>query len=906
MLAAHEHGSGILDRTAPIAALDALAVLPGAFDAEGHLRAALAAALADRYMLDRELGRGGMATVFLAHERKHERRVVLKVLDPTLAAIYGAERFAREVRIAARLSHPHIVPLLDSGEAAGLLFYVMPYLEGETLRDRLAARGPLPFSEAMTLLRDIAEGLEHAHEAGVVHRDLKPENVLCSGEHAYLLDFGIAKLVHPTSVSGSLTREGVVVGTPAYMAPEQRHGDPEADHRVDVYAWGLLAHEMLTGRLPATVVVGTEPHAVARAGARSDTLVPVLPQPVARLVARCLAEDPGDRPQGMSEVLEELRALATPVASGSDRSAWLGMRRPRALMAGLVGVGLLGALWMLQPEDGSEGPAVMLASGIGAPLAVAPLSNQTGDPALDSWGRMAADWITQGLQEVAVAPVVPWASSLGAVTRAGSSGSDVVRLLQEETGAGAVVTGRYYLGGDSLHVRVEIVDAVSGRVLAAPAPVSVPRDSTSAATRLLRDRVMSAVAIVADDRLATVPGLEGHPPSFEAYRAFDDGMRRFLDQDYAGAEPFFREAYAHDSSFHVALIYAATAAWNVGAVATADSLVNRLLAGDVPLNGYHRAWTESMAALIGGDRAAAREAARRAALAAPASRAAYMFASLALDTDRPREAIEMLDQLDPDRGDMRGWSSYWTERAHALHLLGRYEEEVLAARALRARFPQRQVSWVLEARALGALGRTAAIDSLVAAARDSMEADTYWSPGAVLVLAGEALLAHHGPGEAERFLEEAIIWLERRLQVVPDDRAHRYWLGSAAVGLGRWEDAARIFAGLARDYPARLRYRGLAAVSAAHARTGDPRTLLGRPRPHERGEHAAWRGWVAAVQGDQDAAAAAFAEAARLGHEGLPWMHEIAGRDLRSLWDAGVPLPLALSRPAPAAPALVR
>src|SRR5690606_6163697 len=170
-------------------------------------------------------------------------------------------------------------------------------------------------------------------------------------------------------------------------------------------------------------------------------------------------------------------------------------------------------------------------------------------------------------------------------------------------------------------------------------------------------------------RISQVPGVEGHPPSFEAYRAFDDGMRRFLDQDYADAEPFFRDAHDRDSSFAIALLYAATAAWNQGKVSSADSLVKHLLADEAHLSGYHRAWSEQMSALIAGDRDRAREAARRASLAAPGSRASYFLASLALDTDRPRDALEALDQLDPNRGDMRGWSSYWTQRAHALHLL---------------------------------------------------------------------------------------------------------------------------------------------------------------------------------------------------------------------------------------------
>src|SRR5690606_8565016 len=343
--------------------------------------------------------------------------------------------------------------------------------------------------------------------------------------------------------------------TPAYMAPEQRQGEADIDHRADVYAWGLLAHEMLTGRLPAAAVDG-----VPRRSSRGSS-VPVLRRPLADVVARCLSTDPDDRPQRMAEVLHALRSLSTPVPATREPS--LLVRRPRRTMLGVgAGIILLGTL-LFRPDQPREAGPPSLAAGIAAPLAVAPLTNQTGDPALDSWGRMAADWITQGLQEVAVAPVVPWTSALGAITRADEGGgADVVRLLRSETGAGAVVSGSYYLVGDSLSVRVELTDANTGRVLSAPPPVVVPRDSTAAATRLLRDRVMAVVAIVADGRISQVPGVEGHPPSFEAYRAFDDGMRRFLDQDYADAEPFFRDAHDRDSSFAIALLYAATAAWN--------------------------------------------------------------------------------------------------------------------------------------------------------------------------------------------------------------------------------------------------------------------------------------------------------------------------------------------------------
>ncbi len=883
MLSAHEAGAGILDRQVPLDIMDAIPTLRGDLEFENPVCAAFAAAIADRYVLERELGRGGMSTVFLAQERKHDRPVVLKVLEPALAAIYGMDRFEREVRIAARLSHPHIVPLLDSGEEAGLLYYVMPHIRGETLRDRMVERGVLPFSEALTLLCDIAEGLEYAHDAGVVHRDLKPENVLCAGEHAYLLDFGVAKLLSTGRGSGALTRDGATVGTPAYMAPEQRHGDPEIDHRADVYAWGLLAHELFTGRLPSMVVAGDQPSQ------------PALPARVAGIVRRCLADDPDDRPQHMSEVLSALRQLNTPAAGsmGVARS-----RRPRlvamlcvALLATLVSVPIV------KNAMGNSPAAPVLAEGIVAPLAVAPLSNQTGDAGLESWGRMAADWITQGLQEAAVAPVIPWSSVLSAATR-GEDGADVVRLLQHETGAGTVVSGSYYLQGDSMSVRVEVVDAATGRALSAPPPVVVPRDSASAATRLLRDRVMSVVAIVADGRLTQVPGLDRNPPTFEAYRAFDQGMRQFLAQEYAGSLPHFLEARRLDSNFALAHLYAASAALNVNELALADSLANGLLADTASLTDYHGAWAEQISALIAGDYDRSREAARRASLLAPGSRASYTLAQLALSTNRPHEAIEALDQLDPDRGDMRGWSSYWTQRAHALHLLGRYEEELVAARSLRSRFPQRYVAWVLEARALGALGRVAELDSLIRAA-DVLPRDEYWSQAGVMVVGAEALRAHYDSPEAYRLFEQAAEWLEYQLQLAPGDRSHSYWLGNAYMQLGRWNDALGVLRELSRAYPDRLQYRGLAAVAAAHAGASNPESLLGAPVARERGEYTMWRARLASAKGDREAAARDFGEAVAAGMSGLTWLHESASQELKPLWEDGVPLPAALSRPQP-------
>src|SRR6266542_2587644 len=218
----------------------------------------LRAALADRYELEREIGRGGMATVYLARDQKHHRAVAIKVLHPHLALNLGPERFLREIQIAAQLQHPHIVPLYDSGQARDLLYYVMPYVEGESLRQRLERERQLSLDDALQLPRAVADALDYAHRHRVVHRDIKPENVMLYEGEAMVTDFGIAKAVSAAG-SDNLTQTGSTVGTPTYMSPEQASGETDLDGRSDLYSLGCMVYEMLSGGPPFT---GSNPQAV--------------------------------------------------------------------------------------------------------------------------------------------------------------------------------------------------------------------------------------------------------------------------------------------------------------------------------------------------------------------------------------------------------------------------------------------------------------------------------------------------------------------------------------------------------------------------------------------------------------------------------------------------------------------
>lgn len=291
----------------------------------------LTAALSGRYRIERKLGEGGMATVYLADDVKHNRKVAVKVLRPELAASLGPDRFLREIEIAAGLAHPHILPVYDSGEADGLLYYVMPYVDGESLRETMAREGALPIAKAVHILREVVDALSAAHERGVIHRDIKPDNVMITRDHAQVTDFGVAKAVSEAAGRQNLTTAGVALGTPSYMSPEQATADPHVDHRADIYAVGVLAYEMLAGRPP--FLGSTQQQIIAahltRAPDPVRTYRDAIPEALDALVMRCLAKGAADRWQTAAEMKVELEAIALTVGEvRSDETRSVGATPP--------------------------------------------------------------------------------------------------------------------------------------------------------------------------------------------------------------------------------------------------------------------------------------------------------------------------------------------------------------------------------------------------------------------------------------------------------------------------------------------------------------------------------------------------------------------------------------------------
>jgi serine/threonine protein kinase len=350
--------------------------------AEGaELERKLGAHLGSGYAIQSELGGGGMSRTWIAEDTSLNRRVVVKVINPALAATVSIQRFQREIMVVAQLNHPNIVPVLSAGELDGLPYFIMPYIQGESLRGRIA-RGPLSLRETVGVLKDVARALSYANTIGIVHRDIKPDNILLTGSAAVVTDFGVAKAVSAARDRGvtygqTITGVGISLGTPQYMAPEQAAADPNADHRVDIYALGIVAYEMLVGSPPFH---GRTPQALL--AAQLTELPPPLssrrydvPVGLNELIMQCLEKDPADRPRSAADlvrILESPEVLSGPVAMTKDAKS---RKRWNAWLSGIssgLGVAALAALllWSLWPESAAQDAAPAAAPPAAAPSTV--------------------------------------------------------------------------------------------------------------------------------------------------------------------------------------------------------------------------------------------------------------------------------------------------------------------------------------------------------------------------------------------------------------------------------------------------------------------------------------------------------------------------------------------------------
>ena len=520
------------------------------------LQTRLQSALGTGYRLERELGGGGMSRVFVALDVELGRTVVVKVLPPEMAAGVNADRFRREIKLAASLQHPHIVPLLHAGRSDDLVWYTMPLVEGESLRAKLARESELPVGEAVRILRDVADALAYAHAHGVVHRDIKPDNVLISGHHAVVTDFGVAKAVSEATGASSLTSLGVALGTPAYMAPEQAAAEPNVDHRADLYALGAMAYEMLTGRPPfagATAQAVLAAH-VTQAPDPVTKHRTAVPAALASLVMRCLEKKPADRWQQATDVHAQLEGMATPsggmapttAVPGAVRGALARRSVPRRLAAAaIVVIAVAVAVWRLTAGGGGSAVDANL-------VAVLPFRVAGADPALH--------YLREGMIDLLAAKLTgeggPRAADPRTVTAAfrRAAGGEAQDLSQEQAVAMArgIGAGQALLGGivgSPSHVTLSAtVVSVPGGATRAQASVAGPADSLPALVDQLTGQLLARGAGLGAQGEASLTTRS--LPALQAYLA---GQRVYRRGEYDSAAVYLERAVGLDSSFTLAL-----------------------------------------------------------------------------------------------------------------------------------------------------------------------------------------------------------------------------------------------------------------------------------------------------------------------------------------------------------------
>lgn len=549
-----------------------------------HLRESLQSTLGAGYRVERELGGGGMSRVFVARDLSLDRDVVVKVLPGESTAGVNADRFRREIQVIARLQHPHIIPILAAGVAEGSLYYLMPFMGGETLRARLSREGPMSASDTARILREVLDALAFAHKHGVIHRDIKPENVLLEAGHAVVADFGIAKALRE---SGNMTSAGISLGTPAYAAPEQAMADPTADHRADLYSVGAMAYEMLTG----TPVFGGSVQQVVAAHLttpptpikerRSD-----VSQPLADVIMRALAKEPTERPQSADEMHAALDAAVTPVATTPLPTVVTAKASRARVYTAVAGIAVLLVAGFFALRNRIPRAAVIEGAEV---IAVLPLG-AVSDSSLVRLGQDLVVTLTSNLDGVGSLRTT---DAVTVLTNAKKLTQPIALAdalqLGRKLGVQSVLTGTLIAEGDKVRASVALY-RVRGDSAIAKATVVASPTAIAALTDSITWQVLRQVWRRGAAPSPVLTGLT--TSSFDALRAFLDGEHQWQLLQVSNAEALFRHAFELDTSFAQAYLrFDYLTSWHG---APPDTMVRRHLLELTPrLPERERGWVET-------------------------------------------------------------------------------------------------------------------------------------------------------------------------------------------------------------------------------------------------------------------------------------------------------------------------
>jgi TolB-like protein len=831
--------------------------------------------MTSRYAIERELGRGGMATVYLARDLKHGRHVALKVLRPDLTAILGGDRFLQEIRVTAALQHPHILPLLDSGEAAGLLYYVMPYVEGESLRARLARDGPLPLAETLQIARGVAGALDYAHRQGVIHRDVKPENILLFQGEPMVADFGIS-LAISTAGKERLTETGLSLGTPAYMSPEQAAADPKLDGRADQYSLACVVYEMLAGEPPYTgpnagtilVKAISDPTPSVRR-LRAD-----VPAALDAAIVRALGKTPAERFPTMAAFSAR---LADTSSAPTERVNPIRLPRRRLVwLAGAATIIAAVAATTLLPAGARIDSRRVL---------VLPFENRTGADSLDRWGHLAAEWVSRSLQLTDSFEVF---SPSGVARSTGESALEYAR----RAGAGVLISGSVMRDADSLRFVAQLTDVSRGTLR--QAVEGMASSSTPAqALDLMAGQVATAVLQNASPQAGAMLRGAARAPSYAAFQTYSEA-HRLWDLGEPQAPLLFRRAHELDTTFVLPLVYAGFIYRNRGQLVLAESLGSVAQRRRDRLTPIEQGALDRMLAEVRGvSRMQAYAASRRTFEADTGSSwARCLLAEDAMLVGYPRETVRLLEGRSFTGGAYTG--AGWCEMLPAWAAIAWDADPATAVRrvqAARLRLPTRpsrwQLSfpWVTEMFARARLGETDSVLSLrrrpphapqlsrsEAAWIDTWLIQAALEPAPALVdsLADMNAAAYAPPGPTDTMPEAlvAVLYLAGRFDAVTPQLER----------LARRDTSDVLLTG--RRGALAARRNDTALVRAMDGR------LAALDSRNRNGAHTLWRARIAALSGKRDDAVRLLAQALDQGATlQLLWYVPDQGEALGVRWD---------------------
>jgi serine/threonine protein kinase/tetratricopeptide (TPR) repeat protein len=812
---------------------------------------------AGRYEIIEELGKGGMGKVYKALDKDIHEEVAIKLVKPEIAANEKIiERFRNELKIARKISHENVCRTYHISKEGDTPYIIMEYVEGEDLKSLIKKKEKLPKEKVLSIAKQVCEGLAVAHKSGVVHRDLKPQNIMIDESgRAKIMDFGIARSVEAEGV----TETGVIIGTPDYISPEQAEGE-EADHRSDLYSLGVILYEMLTGSVPFKGDTALSIALKHKAQLPMDPrkVNPEISDDLSRLILICMEKDKERRYQSAEDLLSDLRNIEQGLPLGTKikprrLTFTQTLIRKKLLIPSLVSA-LAIVTTIAYLVFSNTGPKL-----VANRIAVSIFDNQTGNPAHDTIGRMAADWITQGLSQTGLVDVVPSVSVEQIYS--GYEGEDPLRFLTKYTKAGILVTGTYYLQGDMIQFHVQVTDAQDGKLLKALDPLSGPLEDPTKPIDSLRQQLMTTLAHFFEPELKDWAGVMPAPSSYEAYKEFVEGFEFFHRNDMKPALDHFLRAIESDPEYAQPKLWAAQAYMNLRQNANAELLLREVEKLSDKLLPYDRYTLDLTKAWLRGDWLGAYRAQVQIAQFAPIPAEQYGAGMWAVVINRPQEAVDLITPVDPDGP---GILAYWRDLTLAHHMLGDHKKELEVARRGRRHEPNNLNMLRFEARALAALGKINEVNECLDESLN-MPYPPY-NPGSLMIITGLELRAHGYREASFQVIERAIRWLESRPKEEAETEALRMRYAWALYVSEKWEEAQELIEELHDEYPDNIIYLGW--LGALAARRGDrdealriSEILENLDRSYLYGRHTGWRASIAALLGEKELAVRLLKEA---------------------------------------------